>query len=294
MLTLAPGLPAANAQTAQPQATIAADVLNVRSGPGTAYPVVGQAKAGQVYPITGKSANGKWLVVDLNGKQGWVLGQHVTASRTLDGLAVVKAAVAPKAAAEPAAAPRPTPPGFFGYGIQIDPGRPRRGRSARSRDWASAGSSSSCRGRTSRAQPGQRNWPDDVVGDLNGAGMNILASIVKAPDWARPGNTDLSRRRPAGRSRATYASFVGEFAGRYCGRVQAIEVWNEQNLHYEWGNEPLDAAPLRATAGRSLPRDQGRLPRHDRGQRRADAHRRPAAGGDPRLRPTWSRCTRPG
>jgi hypothetical protein len=24
--------------------------------------------------------------------------------------------------------------------------------------------------------------------------------------------------------------------------VQAIEVWNEQNLHYEWGNEPLDAA----------------------------------------------------
>ena len=39
-----------------------------------------------------------------------------------------------------------------------------------------------------------------------------------------------------------YASFAGEFAGRYCGRVQAIEVWNEQNLHYEWGNEKLDAA----------------------------------------------------
>jgi hypothetical protein len=35
---------------------------------------------------------------------------------------------------------------------------------------------------------------------------------------------------------------VGEFAARYCGRVQAIEVWNEQNLHYEWGNERLDAA----------------------------------------------------
>ena len=26
----------------------------------------------------------------------------------------------------------------------------------------------------------------------------------------------------------------------YKGRVKAIEVWNEQNLHYEWGNEPLD------------------------------------------------------
>ncbi len=29
---------------------------------------------------------------------------------------------------------------------------------------------------------------------------------------------------------------------RYCGRVQAIEVWNEQNLHYEWGNEPISAS----------------------------------------------------
>ena len=76
MLTLAPALPAANAQTAQPQATIVADVVNVRGGPGTTYAVVGQAKAGQTYPITGKSADGKWLVIDLGGKQGWVLGQY--------------------------------------------------------------------------------------------------------------------------------------------------------------------------------------------------------------------------
>ena len=81
MLTLAPGLPAANAQTAQPQATIVADALNVRGGPGTAYAVVGQVKAGQSYPITGKSADGKWLVVDLGGKQGWVLGQYVKIER---------------------------------------------------------------------------------------------------------------------------------------------------------------------------------------------------------------------
>ena len=120
-MILAPGLPAANAQTAQPQATIVADALNVRGGPGTAYAVVGQAKAGQTYPITGKSADGKWLVIDLSGKQGWVLGQYVKTSGALDGLAVVKAPAAPKAAAKAAAAPRPAPPGFFGYGIQIDP-----------------------------------------------------------------------------------------------------------------------------------------------------------------------------
>ena len=68
-----------------------------------------------------------------------------------------------------------------------------------------------------------------------------MASIVKAPQWARGGNPDMSVEGPPADPN-TYASFVGEFAGRYCGRVQAIEVWNEQNLHYEWGNERLDAA----------------------------------------------------
>ena len=29
-------------------------------------------------------------------------------------------------------------------------------------------------------------------------------------------------------------------AARYQGRVRAYEIWNEQNLYYEWGNEPID------------------------------------------------------
>jgi hypothetical protein len=33
---------------------------------------------------------------------------------------------------------------------------------------------------------------------------------------------------------------VGALAARYKGKVKAIEVWNEQNLWYEWGHEPLD------------------------------------------------------
>jgi hypothetical protein len=241
-LILAPSIPTVNAQTAQPQATIVADALNVRGGPGTIYAVVGQAKAGQTYPVTGKSADGKWLVINLGGKQGWVLGQFVKANGALDGLAVVKAPAAPKAAAKAAAAPRPAPPGFFGYGIQIDPGADRG---------AAIGAIKGLGFNWVKFQlpwknfegggPGVRNWPDDVVGDLNGNGLNILASIVKAPDWARPGNTNLAVEGPPSDPGA-YASFVGEFAARYCGRVQAIEVWNEQNLWYEWGGETLDAA----------------------------------------------------
>jgi hypothetical protein len=85
-----------------------------------------------------------------------------------------------------------------------------------------------------------RNFPDDIVDALNSNGINILASIVKAPDWARPGNTNFSVEGPPVNPQ-DYANFVGEFAARYCGRVQAIEVWNEQNLWYEWGGETLDA-----------------------------------------------------
>jgi hypothetical protein len=239
---LAPDIPPANAQTTQPQATILADALNVRGGPGTAYAVVGQAKAGQTYPITGKSADGKWFVIDLGGKQGWVLGQHVKPTGALDGLVVVKAPAAPKAVAKAASAPRPTPPGFFGYGIQIAPGWDRG---------AAIGAVNGLGFKWVKVQfpwkefegggPGARNWPDDIVRDLNGNGLNILASIVKAPNWARNPAYGFPEEGPPA-DPGTYASFVSEFALRYCGRVQAIEVWNEQNLPREWGHEPLDAA----------------------------------------------------
>jgi hypothetical protein len=39
-----------------------------------------------------------------------------------------------------------------------------------------------------------------------------------------------------------YADFVGAMAARFKGRIWAYEIWNEQNLHYEWGNEPINAA----------------------------------------------------
>ena len=34
---------------------------------------------------------------------------------------------------------------------------------------------------------------------------------------------------------------MAAIASRYRGKLHALEVWNEQNLAYEWGNEPLDA-----------------------------------------------------
>jgi hypothetical protein len=92
-------------------------------------------------------------------------------------------------------------------------------------------------------QQNVRNWAewDRLILAYHKAGLNILLSVVKAPDWARPANTDLSQEGPPADPN-TYAMFVGEMAKRYKGGVQAIEVWNEQNLAREGGGTPMPPA----------------------------------------------------
>jgi LysM repeat protein len=80
---------------------------------------------------------------------------------------------------------------------------------------------------------------ENLVNQANGAGIKVMLSVVKAPAWARPGS-DMSVAGPPANPQ-DYADFVAALAAQFKGRVQAYEIWNEQNLHYEWGNEPLSA-----------------------------------------------------
>ncbi|MBI2953497.1 MAG: cellulase family glycosylhydrolase [Chloroflexi bacterium] len=88
---------------------------------------------------------------------------------------------------------------------------------------------------------GQLNWGsiDELVNNAQAKGVNLLFSIVAAPDWATGNN-------PVDGPPNNYddlANFVGAMASRYKGKVQAYEVWNEQNLWYEWGGQgKLNAA----------------------------------------------------
>lgn len=84
--------------------------------------------------------------------------------------------------------------------------------------------------------PGDIQWGrwDKIINAYSGAGIKILLSIPNAPDWARPSDDDKSvEGLPA--DPKIYARFVGAVAARYAGRVQAIEVWDEQNLYYRAG-----------------------------------------------------------
>lgn len=102
--TAAPTVPPA---TATPYVLVRSGSLNLREGPGTAYPVLGQLAAGQPVGITGKTADGSWLrVCCVAGRPGWVAANLVEVQGALEGLAVVTPAPLPTAAV----ATRPPPP----------------------------------------------------------------------------------------------------------------------------------------------------------------------------------------
>ena len=65
--------------------------MNVRGGPGTFYPVLGTASAGEQYAITGKNSSGSWWRINYNEQSGWVFSQLVTASGPLEDVLLVKA-----------------------------------------------------------------------------------------------------------------------------------------------------------------------------------------------------------
>ena len=114
--------PLPTATPSAPQLTVSGDVINARSGPSTAYPVVGKARAGEAFPVTGKSADGKWWEIAFGERKAWVFGDLVTASGPIQTLAVIEVAPPPTAVPQAAAAvsagpaPRPSGGGFFAYG----------------------------------------------------------------------------------------------------------------------------------------------------------------------------------
>ena len=67
------------AASEEPVVTINGD-MNVREGPGTGYPRVGGATAGQEFSITGKNADGDWWQIDFESQNGWVFAPFVTAT----------------------------------------------------------------------------------------------------------------------------------------------------------------------------------------------------------------------
>ncbi len=98
------------------QVTILQD-MNVRTGPGTNYPIAGPGPAGESAAILGRNADNSWVQVEYPltaDKTGWVYAELVDISGDLNSVAVVQAppppAAPPPAAEQPAQEAAPPPP----------------------------------------------------------------------------------------------------------------------------------------------------------------------------------------
>lgn len=74
---------------------VAPTPVNVRSGPGTVYDIVGGLDEGKSAKIAGKNADGTWWYIEFPGGHGWVSGTVVNASCVPASLAVVAAPPTP-------------------------------------------------------------------------------------------------------------------------------------------------------------------------------------------------------
>jgi uncharacterized protein YraI len=106
---------AAAAPTVEPQ-LVAPGTVNIRSGPGTNYAVVGALNANAPVRITGRNPEASWWQIEISaGSTGWVASSVVSASNTESVPAVtapappVAAASAPPAAQPAADSPPPAP-----------------------------------------------------------------------------------------------------------------------------------------------------------------------------------------
>ncbi len=104
-------LPAPAPEPATPTGRVTgAQSLNVRSGPGTNFPVIGVARAGDEGEIVGRSEDGRWWAVAVPsapGGIGWVSADFVLATNAED-VPVIAAPPPPPPTATPLPAP-PTP-----------------------------------------------------------------------------------------------------------------------------------------------------------------------------------------
>ena len=64
--------------------------MNVRSGPGTNYPIIGSVSGGASYVATGKNKSGTWWQIDYHGRPGWLSAPLVSFNGQASSVPVIR------------------------------------------------------------------------------------------------------------------------------------------------------------------------------------------------------------
>lgn len=83
------------AKPSTPIVTAGESNVNIRSGPGTNYSIVGKLLAGQSLEIMGRNADSSWWQVSTSSGLGWVAASVTTAYNIDNGISVVEVPSAP-------------------------------------------------------------------------------------------------------------------------------------------------------------------------------------------------------
>jgi uncharacterized protein YraI len=251
--------------------------MNVRGGPGTNYPVVASAPAGSRFEIIGLNPARDWYQVRLpeRTEPAWIFANLATVSGNLEAvpqLAEADLPAAPAAApttvttasspAAPAAAPvaAPNTGTGFGYGVTVNMWQgDKQGVADLVKRLGFGWVKQQVRWEYAEPQPGAVQWQemDAIVDAMSSNGINLMFSVVTSPPWSRP---TLGGTGGPPEDFQLFANFLGGIAGRYCGRLQAVEVWNEQNLRREWEGFPLEPASYMDLLKRSYNAIKGACP----------------------------------
>lgn len=97
-------------------------------------------------------------------------------------------------------------------------------------------------------QRGQYDWrqADRIIRHARDQGVRVIARLGLVPAWARepePGQPPTTLNTLPDAAFADFAAFAAAFAARYQNTIAHFIVWNEPNLAFEWGYQPVD--PLR-------------------------------------------------
>jgi len=85
---------------------------------------------------------------------------------------------------------------------------------------------------------------DMVVDHALAQGLIVYARMGTVPGWARPDPDETGQETSLNYLDDDhfddFGRFVEQFAARYRGRVDHLIIWNEPNLAFEWGYQPVD------------------------------------------------------
>jgi uncharacterized protein YraI len=207
---------------------VAKILANVRTGPGLQYgTITGGAPAGTKVNIIGRNAESTWFNVVLpDSQEGWMFTQVLELNADLDvnalevkeGPPVTSGGGGSSSAPPPVSAP-PVAAGSFELGGQTHTFANPTLMSSAGMNWVKF----------------QHKWgpgdnPADVAGRIanaHAAGFKVLLSIPGGSTY--PTSID-------------YASYVEFLRGVAAQGPDAIEIWNEMNIDFEWPAGQIDPA----------------------------------------------------